>query len=31
MEEDNKKHSFEMAMAVAITVLIWSIAFKIIL
>jgi hypothetical protein len=28
MEEDNKKLAFEMALAVAITVLLWTLIFR---
>jgi hypothetical protein len=31
MEEDNNKMAFEMAMAVAITVLLWTIIFRMVL
>ncbi len=28
MEEDNKKQAFEMALAVAITLLLWTLIFR---
>jgi hypothetical protein len=28
MEEDNKKQAFEMVLAVAITVLLWTLIFR---